>query len=131
MADALAHHTVAVLSLNPAVDVTYDIPQLIADQKVRAHRSRFDPGGSGINVSRGLKRLAVDARTFCVIAGGIGRALKQQLTRSWVTSPIRKSTVKHGSTAPSSRASRAPSTRSAASVPTLRRTNGSDCSSHS
>lgn len=79
MSDARDQRPVAVLSLNPAVDVTYDIPQLIADQKVRARHSRFDPGGSGINVSRGLQRLGVKAHTFCVIAGGIGRTLRQQL----------------------------------------------------
>ncbi|WP_297794900.1 1-phosphofructokinase family hexose kinase [uncultured Marinobacter sp.] len=79
MVDAFGKLPVAVLSLNPAVDITYEIPQLIADQKVRALKSRYDPGGNGINVGRGLKRLGVQACTFCVIAGEIGRFLRHQL----------------------------------------------------
>lgn len=70
---------VSVLSLNPAVDITYEIPRLIPDQKVHASESRYDPGGNGINVGRGLKRLGVQACTFCVVAGEIGRFLRHQL----------------------------------------------------
>jgi 6-phosphofructokinase 2 len=79
MPDASARLPVGVLSLNPAVDITYEIPRLIADQKVHALNSRYDPGGNGINVGRGLKRLGVQACTFCVVAGEIGRFLRHQL----------------------------------------------------
>lgn len=79
MADAFTQLPVAVLSLNPAVDITYQIPQLIPDQKVHASDSRYDPGGNGINVGRSLKRLGVQACTFCVVAGEIGRFLRHQL----------------------------------------------------
>lgn len=79
MIDAFTQLPVAVLSLNPAVDITYEIPQLIADQKVHALDSRYDPGGNGINVGRGLKRLGVQACTFCIVAGEIGRFLRHQL----------------------------------------------------
>ena len=70
---------IAVLSPNPAVDMTYEIPQLIADQKVHATSTRFDPGGNGINVGRALKRLQTSAHNYCVIAGQIGQLLKQLL----------------------------------------------------
>ena len=79
MDNAFTKLPVAVLSLNPAVDITYEIPQLIADQKVHALKSRYDPGGNGINVGRGLKRLGVPACTFCIVAGEIGRFLCHQL----------------------------------------------------
>lgn len=79
MGDVSPQLPVAVLSLNPAVDITYEIPRLIADQKVHASESRYDPGGNGINVGRGLKRLGVQACTFCVVAGEIGRFLRHQL----------------------------------------------------
>lgn len=79
MENAYPRLPVAVLSLNPAVDITYEIPRLIADQKVHASDSRYDPGGNGINVGRGLKRLGVQACTFCVVAGEIGRFLRHQL----------------------------------------------------
>ncbi|MCR8913328.1 1-phosphofructokinase family hexose kinase [Marinobacter panjinensis] len=79
MIDVHTRMPVAVLSLNPAVDITYEIPQLVADQKVHALASRYDPGGNGINVGRALKRLDAQACTFCVVAGEIGRFLRHQL----------------------------------------------------
>lgn len=79
MSEAGTQRPLAVLCLNPAVDVTYEIPRLIPDQKVHAEASRYDPGGNGINVGRSLRRLGVQACTFCVVAGEIGRLLRQQL----------------------------------------------------
>ncbi len=77
---------VAVLSLNPAVDMTYEVPRLIADQKARAVATRFDPGGNGINVGRALKRLETFAYSYCVVAGEIGELLKHLLRQQldWV-----------------------------------------------
>ncbi|HEB95599.1 MAG TPA: 1-phosphofructokinase family hexose kinase [Sedimenticola thiotaurini] len=71
--------TLSVLSLNPAVDMTYDIPALVDDQKVHATATRYDPGGNGINVGRGLKRLGARSTSFFVTAGEIGRLLERLL----------------------------------------------------
>ncbi len=60
---------IAVLTLNPAVDMTYEIDRLLPDQKVHASATRHDPGGNGINVARG----------FCVLAGEIGNLLERLL----------------------------------------------------
>jgi len=70
---------IGVLSLNPAVDMTYEIRRLLEDQKVQAEATRFDPGGNGINVGRALKRLETAAQNYCVIAGEIGGLLKRLL----------------------------------------------------
>jgi len=77
---------VAILSLNPAVDMTYEVPRLIADQKAHAVATRFDPGGNGINVGRALKRLETFAYSYCVVAGEIGELLKHLLRQQldWV-----------------------------------------------
>ncbi|BCX81777.1 6-phosphofructokinase 2 [Methylomarinovum caldicuralii] len=72
---------IATLTLNPAIDVTYDIDRLLPDRKVHAAATRYDPGGNGINVSRALKRLQVPARTFCVLAGETGLFLERLLQR--------------------------------------------------
>jgi len=68
---------IGVLSLNPAVDMTYEFPKLIADQKVHAVATRFDPGGNGANVGRALKRLGTVAQNYCVVAGEIGQLLRR------------------------------------------------------
>lgn len=72
---------VATLTLNPAVDVTYEIGCLICNQKVRARATRFDPGGNGVNVGRALKRLGIVASNFCVLAGETGLLLERLLER--------------------------------------------------
>ncbi|HEU5260853.1 MAG TPA: 1-phosphofructokinase family hexose kinase [Gemmatimonadales bacterium] len=74
---------IAILALNPSLDVSYEVPQLIPDQKARATLTRYDPGGNGINAGRTLKSLGVRAECFCLVAGEIGlflqRALEQEL----------------------------------------------------
>ncbi len=70
---------VSLLSLNPAVDITYEVPKLLIDQKVHAERTRYDPGGNGINVARSLKILGIEVSHVCVIAGQIGSLLQQLL----------------------------------------------------
>ncbi len=87
---------VAILALNPAVDMTYEVDRILPDQKVHAHSTRFDPGGNGINVARALKRLSVQARSFCILAGETGvfleRLLGSQiglLTSEWVEGETR------------------------------------------
>ncbi len=70
---------IAVLSLNPALDVTYKIQKLVDDEKIHSFETRFDPGGNGINVSRAFKRLNVRAATCCVLAGKIGTLISDIL----------------------------------------------------
>ena len=70
---------VSLLTLNPAVDVTYTVPRLIADQKAHALATRFDPGGNGINVGRALQRLKVPADSYIVTAGETGHMLERLL----------------------------------------------------
>jgi len=70
---------IGVLSLNPAVDMTYEIPRLLEDQKAHAVATRFDPGGNGINVGRALKRLNTRAQSYCVAGGEIGQLLQRLL----------------------------------------------------
>lgn len=69
--------TILALTLNPCVDVSYNIDHLIEDQKAHATATRYDPGGNGINVARALKRLHISAHSLCVIAGEIGRFLER------------------------------------------------------
>ncbi len=72
---------IATLTLNPCLDVSYEFPRLVADQKVHADHTRFDPGGDGINVGRALKKLGVTATNHCLLAGELG-ALVERLLRN-------------------------------------------------
>jgi len=70
---------IATLTLNPCLDVSYEFPTLIPDQKVHAEHTRFDPGGNGINVGRALKRLGVPATNLAILAGEIGLLVRRLL----------------------------------------------------
>jgi len=70
---------IAVLALNPAVDISYEIPQLIPDQKVRASKTYYHPGGNGINVARALTELASPLHCCSVIGGESGDLLLRLL----------------------------------------------------
>jgi 6-phosphofructokinase 2 len=69
-------NTITTLCLNPAIDVTYHVDKMLADQKSRSDLTRKDPGGNGINIGRSFHRMKIDAHTFCVIAGNTGKLLQ-------------------------------------------------------
>ena len=70
---------IVTLSLNPAIDLSYEIPSLLHDQKSRAITTRYDAGGTGINVGRALKQLNANAHTCYFYAGKMGRFLQEML----------------------------------------------------
>lgn len=71
--------SVSVLALNPSVDISYEIPQLLEYQKVRARQTWYHPGGNGINVARALAELEVPVHCCSTIAGESGDLLLQLL----------------------------------------------------
>ncbi len=72
-------NAIVSLSLNPAIDLTYEIDQLIQDQKSRSASTCYDPGGTGINVGRALEKLNANSHTCCVTAGKMGEFLRTML----------------------------------------------------
>jgi len=77
---------IATLTLNPAVDIAYEVEELVADRKTHATTTRYDPGGNGINVARALKELMVCAHSCCIVAGNVG-ALLQRLLQHHLDDP--------------------------------------------
>jgi 6-phosphofructokinase 2 len=65
-------NNIVVLALNPALDVGYELPQLIADRKVSADKTFYHPGGNGINISRGLAELGMPLQCGSVLGGVSG-----------------------------------------------------------
>ena len=70
---------IAVLALNPAVDISYELPQLIADRKVAADKTSYHAGGNGINVARALTELGLPIDCCSVIGGESGDLLLRLL----------------------------------------------------
>jgi len=65
-------NNIVVLALNPALDIGYELPQLIADRKVAADKTFYHPGGNGINISRGLAELGMPLHCGSVLGGVSG-----------------------------------------------------------
>lgn len=60
---------ILTITINPAVDCSTIIEKLIPEQKLQCAQPKYEPGGGGINVSRGLKRLG-SASTALFPKGG-------------------------------------------------------------
>ena len=60
---------IVTLTLNPAIDLSYEVDAIVPTQKLRTRQERTFPGGGGINVARVLARLGKPS-TCVYLAGG-------------------------------------------------------------
>lgn len=70
---------IITLTINPALDKSTYVDELIHTQKIYSDAPLFSAGGGGINVSRVLKRLGVDALAIMQASGPNGAHLKEML----------------------------------------------------
>jgi len=79
-------HTVTV---NPALDLTYRVDEIVFDDTVRAESVMRAPGGKGINVSRVTARLGHATVAMGFVGGSAGEELRDRLesedVRTWFT----------------------------------------------
>lgn len=66
--------SIATLTMNPAVDLAYEVEKVVATHKLRASGERYNPGGGGINVARIFVRLGGNARCHYPSGGPMGVA---------------------------------------------------------
>lgn len=66
--------TLATLTMNPTVDLSYEVERVMDTHKMRARDERYSPGGGGINVARIFIRLGGNARCFYPAGGPVGEA---------------------------------------------------------
>ncbi|QJD97139.1 1-phosphofructokinase family hexose kinase [Mucilaginibacter robiniae] len=70
---------IITLTLSPVVDKSTTVDKIEPDQKLSCDQPRFEPGGGGINVSRGLKRLNVNSVAVFPSGGLTGQLLQDLL----------------------------------------------------
>ncbi|MDP3769137.1 MAG: 1-phosphofructokinase [Dehalococcoidia bacterium] len=70
---------IVTLTLNPAVDQTLELQQLLVGDTNRVRDSRIDPGGKGINVSRVLRELGRQSMASGLAPGSLGRFVEHSL----------------------------------------------------
>ncbi|WP_374411298.1 1-phosphofructokinase family hexose kinase [Novosphingobium colocasiae] len=67
--------SIATLTMNPTIDVSYDVAQMRHTHKIRTDNEWYAPGGGGINVARVFTRLGGQARCYYLSGGPTGPAL--------------------------------------------------------
>lgn len=81
---------IATLTLNPTIDVAYEVERVFPTHKMRTDREYHNPGGGGINVARVFTRLGGEAQVFYMSGGATGVALDGLLSRhAFAQSPLR------------------------------------------
>ncbi len=66
---------IATLTMNPTIDVSYDVARMQHTHKMRTTNEKYAPGGGGINVARVFTRLGGEALSFYLAGGPTGPAL--------------------------------------------------------
>lgn len=70
-------YPIVTLTMNPSVDKSARIDQVVADRKLRCEEPRHEPGGGGVNVSRAIERLGGRSLAIYPAGGAIGEMLEE------------------------------------------------------
>ncbi|QYJ68225.1 1-phosphofructokinase family hexose kinase [Flavobacterium litorale] len=81
--------TILTITLNPTVDKSSSVANIKPEKKLRCAPPKYEPGGGGINVSRGLVRLGVNTKALFTTGGRTGSLLEELLEQENIkTLPI-------------------------------------------
>ncbi|MFI7680727.1 1-phosphofructokinase [Actinophytocola sp. NPDC049390] len=75
---------ILTLTLNPSLDRTIEVPELVRGALVRASGTRLDPGGKGVNVARALAAHQLPTCAVVPRGGPEGRQLCELLTEEGI-----------------------------------------------
>lgn len=67
------------ITINPSVDKSSSVKGIVPEKKLRCDTPKYEPGGGGINVSRALKKLEIDALALLTSGGRTGKLLESLL----------------------------------------------------
>ncbi len=85
---------ILTITLNPALDISGSVDEIVIGPKLRCEGGQIDPGGGGVNVSRAIKILGGESAAFVATAGVLGDLLVKQLRKHNIE-PIRYETDGH------------------------------------
>lgn len=75
---------IITLTMNPTMDISAQVDQVIPERKLRCTAARYEPGGGGINVSRAIKKLGGESVAFYLSGGSNGEFLQELLNNESV-----------------------------------------------
>ena len=76
---------ILTLTLNPALDMATEVPDILPGQKLRCTDPHLDPGGGGLNVSRAIKALGGDSLALVALGGLTGDRLAGLIRAEGIT----------------------------------------------
>ncbi|MFN2365447.1 MAG: 1-phosphofructokinase family hexose kinase [Desulfurivibrionaceae bacterium] len=81
--------TIATLTMNPCLDISSSVPEVVPTDKLRCGKVLREPGGGGINVARAIYQLGGKAVAFYPAGGGTGQIVNEMLSKEGIaTHPL-------------------------------------------
>jgi 6-phosphofructokinase 2 len=76
--------SILTLTMNPCIDKSSSIENVVAERKLRCGTPRYEPGGGGINVSRAIHKLGGESTALCLAGGPMGQMLEMLLDQEGI-----------------------------------------------
>lgn len=77
----MKNHQIITLTINPSLDKSTHFTGLIAEQKMRCEKPRYDAGGGGINVSKAIAKLGGSSTCVFTSGGSAGEMLEDLIQK--------------------------------------------------
>lgn len=81
---------ITTLTINPSLDKSTHFTGLIAEQKIRCEKPRYDAGGGGINVSKAIAKLGGNSTCVFTSGGSSGEMLEELVANENLESSVIK-----------------------------------------
>lgn len=81
---------IVTLTLNPALDKSTTIQQLIPEEKLRCEEPTYEPGGGGINVSRAIRIMGGETLAIYLAGGPAGQKMEELLREEGIEQKLIK-----------------------------------------
>ncbi len=75
---------ILTVTLNPALDLSSATAELLAEIKLRCESPKVEPGGGGINVSRGIARMGGQSTAMVALGGLTGQRIATLLAEAGI-----------------------------------------------
>jgi 6-phosphofructokinase 2 len=86
----MKNYKIVTLTLNPSLDKSTHFTGLIAEQKIRCEKPRYDAGGGGINVSKAITKLGGTSTCIFTSGGSSGEMLEELVANEKLESSVIK-----------------------------------------
>jgi 6-phosphofructokinase 2 len=83
-------NTIITLTINPSLDKSTHFAKLVAEQKIRCEKPRYDAGGGGINVSKAIAKLGGKSTCVFTSGGSSGEMLEDLIAKEKLESIVIK-----------------------------------------